>query len=524
MEKEDGRAAYHARRGPEGLERFKEKYPCPADCAPLEYSRSENSGKPVLIAECIYCHRARKLTAQDIKNGALCQCQKAKKARVTCFERYGVDNPLKNEEIKKRARDANMNKYGVEYACQSESVKDKIVATNIEKYGVVNAAMSEEVKAKIVETNLKRYGVPYAIMSDSVRDKATKTNMERYGAPMYLRSDAAQAQLKERCLEKYGVEYYIQSQDFKDKTRATSLDRYGVDFATQSEDVKSRSLITRHKNLGLTHGQSKQEAELAGFVESLGLSQRKYSSRAREIDVFIESKMIGIEFNGTYWHSEAQNKGPSYHIDKTNMALKEGIELIHIWSHVWETRRLQVEAFLRAKLGMCSNIIGARKCTVVEIPFCAAIKFVDDYHILGSCPSSVLSLGAFIDGELSAVSTFAVDVVSGYTELSRICTKPNTIISGFMGKSVTCAFNRFGPIVSYADRCLTNGKSYLSSGFRLIEEIEPDYKYMRGGGHGIISREEFSTIENLPEDQKVRFNNLHRFWDCGKLKFMFAEK
>lgn len=47
-----------------------------------------------------------------------------------------------------------------------------------------------------------------------------------------------------------------------------------------------------------------------------------------EIDVYLPDLKIGFEFNGYYWHSL---KEPTYHLNKTEEALTNNIELYHIW-------------------------------------------------------------------------------------------------------------------------------------------------------------------------------------------------
>jgi hypothetical protein len=60
------------------------------------------------------------------------------KSKLTCLEKYGVDNPLKAKEILDKVKSTNIEKYGFENVFQSEFIKDKIKLTNVEKYGVEN--------------------------------------------------------------------------------------------------------------------------------------------------------------------------------------------------------------------------------------------------------------------------------------------------------------------------------------------------------------------------------------------------
>ena len=58
-----------------------------------------------------------------------------------------------------------------------------------------------------------------------------------------------------------------------------------------------------------------------------------------EIDIFIPSKNIAIEYDGLYWHSSNKFSGRTiekkYHLNKTEQCLKKGIKLIHIFENEW---------------------------------------------------------------------------------------------------------------------------------------------------------------------------------------------
>jgi hypothetical protein len=49
----------------------------------------------------------------------------------------------------------------------------------------------------------------------------------------------------------------------------------------------------------------------------------------QELDFYIPIKKIGIEFNGTYWHSDLK-KEKAYHFNKSKLAEANGVRLIHI--------------------------------------------------------------------------------------------------------------------------------------------------------------------------------------------------
>ena len=72
-------------------------------------------------------------------NGYCLLCSKEhgkEKSKNIFLEKYGVENPLQNEQVKTKIKQTNLQKYGVEYASQSNDAKEKRRNTNLEKYGI----------------------------------------------------------------------------------------------------------------------------------------------------------------------------------------------------------------------------------------------------------------------------------------------------------------------------------------------------------------------------------------------------
>lgn len=84
---------------------------------------------------------------------------------------------------------------------------------------------------------------------------------------------------------------------------------------------------------------SKPEIELCDFIcNELGIeieTRNRSIISPYELDIYIPSKKIAIEFNGIIWHSEKFGKDKNYHLMKTNMCEELGIKLIHIYEHDW---------------------------------------------------------------------------------------------------------------------------------------------------------------------------------------------
>ena len=117
------------------------------------------------------------------------------------------------------------------------------------------------------------------------------------------------------------------------------------------------------------------EKEVRKWVESLGVgvvSHDRTVLEGKELDIYVPSKNVAIEFNGCYWHSArvlAKNKKMSYaeakkyHYLKSFWCEKAGIRLIHVWDYEWADERKQkvLKNIILGALGMLPERYYARQ-------------------------------------------------------------------------------------------------------------------------------------------------------------------
>ena len=137
---------------------------------------------------------------------------------------------------------------------------------------------------------------------------------------------------------------------------------------------------------------SKQEQSIVDFVCSLiGKSRVRTSVRdviaPKELDIYIPSRGVAIEFNGTYWHSEENGKHKDYHFDKWLACKDKGVTLISVWEDDWLYRRDVVEHVLESTLlpnehSSCNNH-DAKTLSIqkVTIPSVDMLNFVKTYGL-----------------------------------------------------------------------------------------------------------------------------------------------
>ena len=66
---------------------------------------------------------------------------------------------------------------------------------------------------------------------------------------------------------------------------------------------------------------SKMEKELVNWIKSLNIivEENNRTLIHKELDIYIPSHNLAIEFDGLYWHSELQGKNSKYHLSKNKI-------------------------------------------------------------------------------------------------------------------------------------------------------------------------------------------------------------
>jgi very-short-patch-repair endonuclease len=124
-----------------------------------------------------------------------------------------------------------------------------------------------------------------------------------------------------------------------------------------------------------------------------------------ELDFYLQDFDIAIEFNGYPYHTE-KYKDKNYHLNKTLLCNKKGIQLIHIFYDELENKPLIIFNRLKSILKKETKRIYARKCDIKEITHKEAKEFCEKYHLQGYTNSSV-KLGLYYKNELVSLMTFS---------------------------------------------------------------------------------------------------------------------
>ena len=193
------------------------------------------------------------------------------------------------------------------------------------------------------------------------------------------------------------------SQFFKFKCR-----KCGNTFESPHHDGYHRKCPICYPKL---EGVSAEEIELRETVRSLVPDEKMIvGSRLvippRELDIYLPGKKFAIEFDGLFWHSDANDIiTKAYHAGKTEACDEKGIRLIHVFEDEWIEKRCIVESRLKNLLGVYDKTVFARKCEVKDVTSREAELFQNSSHIQGSVRAKV-RLGLYFENELVALMTF----------------------------------------------------------------------------------------------------------------------
>jgi hypothetical protein len=315
--------------------------------------------------------------------------------------------------------------------------------------------------------------------------------------------------------------------------------------------TRDNKTIERCPKCNTNMGKSKYEDDICDYLKSIGVENISRNDRTilgnkQEIDIYLPDYKIGIEFDGLYWHSE-DFVPKDYHIKKTELAVKNGIRLIHLFEDEWVNKQDIVKRKLKYMTQHVGRKVFARKCYIEEITAPAKKIFLEDNHIQGTDSASI-KLGLWYpedNGEdtLVAVMTFCKprlslgqksDKTAFDYELSRYATEGDICVIGGFSKLFKYFERNFewNRIITYADRRWSDGNLYLKNNFRLDHTSSPSYFYIdknnikKYNRFGFRKQELKKKFPDIYSDDKTEFQIMReagylKIYDCGNFVFYY---
>ena len=319
----------------------------------------------------------------------------------------------------------------------------------------------------------------------------------------------------------------------KNRSAVDIAQELGVYYGTVMDHCHQLNLPVRSKS-----NSSIVEQMINQYINSLGIATVQHDRtvlNGLEIDILAVSHSIGIEVNGLYWHSYHPNMikvdDNTRHLRKVERAAEANIQLLHITDYEWYNRQTIVKSIIKTKLGL-STRIGARQCTIKPISVADARQFFDTHHLNGHA-SAKYYIGLYYNDQIvSAVAIgklrYRAKDYSHEYELIRFASAHDTVIVGGLSKLLAYA-RTLGvkSLLSYCSRDMSDGRGYISAGFRLITTTGPGYYWT--DGNVTISREKtshanlakwLSTYDaSCSQDANMYMAGYRKYWNCGNFVF-----
>lgn len=484
-----------------------------------------------------------------------------------------------DEEVKAKLRATNKERYGYEYSAQRQEVKDKMAETNKERYGGVAPSCSKEVQEKTKQTWKQKYGVDHPMRNEEIKEKLENYFLETLGAKSPLENEEIFEKTRKTLRERYGVGNPTQSKVILERSKQTWQQKYGVNHPMKNEEIKNKVFDSYIKNnlymesLGYIKMQdlidvygygfrnrkeimnktvkykdtlymhkdklylieeyidnvkkgSVFEKDVVDFILSFYVGKIERNSRKiispKELDIYIPDKKIAIECNGLYYHSENFGIEKYYHLNKTEMCNKKGINLIHINENDWEYNKDICKSIIKKSLGFYDYTIDTNECEIKKVENNEIKNFLNINHLKGYIKSDI-NIGLYYNNNL--IQTISLNKIDNSKyELLRYCSLLNyNIIDGFE-KSLNYFINNYNKeILTYVDRRKYNLNEYYNIGWELVSYTEPDYHFYRNKIK--YEKENFKDVKNLlnlknfnpnlPIDENLMNNCFFKVYDCG---------
>jgi len=439
-----------------------------------------------------------------------------------CSKKCASEKSRPDAETKRREN--TLKKWGVDHTSKLNSVKNKQKETNLKKWGGISPTNNNEVRSKQKNTMFEKYGAEYSGLSSELLNKTLSTRRNQYEIEVKNRfPDLNIEVIKEGLLS---IKCDTCNNDYEIRTPLLRLRyfRYGVSPCLICNPLQS-------------YGKS-NENEIINLLDEWNINYIRNDRKilnGKELDIYIPSHKIAIEFNGLWWHSEL-HKDKKYHLDKKIKCENQNINLIHIWEDDWNSKKDIVISRLKTLLGLYDRKIGARKCIVKEIDAKTSFSFLEENHLQGGINSSI-KYGLFYNNELVSVMTFGKlrkglgqKNTDNKWELYRFCSLKNTLVNGSFSKMLSYFEKNVNPkeLLTYANRDWSDRDNvYEKNGFEFQNYTDINYWYFKDiykRYHRFQFRKDVLVKSgkdiNKTEKEIMYDDGWNIIWDCGNLKFL----
>jgi hypothetical protein len=232
-------------------------------------------------------------------------CKEIGKQKIiqTNLEKYGVDNPMKNEVIKEKQKETIMELYGVEHISQFPEIKEK----------------------KIIQS-LEKYGTEYVLQSPKIRELIKETNLLKYGFENPQQHKLIQKQTSDTILKKFGEVCYFNTEEFKQKTIDTNMIKYGVPHHSQNAEVAELILKNTYKT-------KKYKLPSGKIIDYQGYEHFALDELINEENILEEDIITSRKYVPEIWYNDKTNKSRRHFVDIYIKSQNRCIEVKSTWTN-----------------------------------------------------------------------------------------------------------------------------------------------------------------------------------------------
>lgn len=257
---------------------------------------------------------------------------------------------------------------------------------------------------------------------------------------------------------------------------------------------------------------SSSELEIGEFVQTLvGDDEVLFGDRTilngKELDIFIPSKSIAIEFDGLRYHNDS-TKPKNYHLSKTKECEKHKIKLIHIFEDEWIYKNDIVKSMLSSLFNSYQVVLTAEDCQIKSIDFEKSSNFLGSNYIHGETDSDI-NYGLIYNDDIVSIMCFK-KCDDGEYKLNGFCNKLNTTVIN----SELLLFNKFvaennpNNILFIYDRRNYNVNLGEKLYFKIYAIMPPDHFYVK---------KDKRIYKNDATQSQIKA--LHKIYDCGNIVY-----
>ncbi|MFA5626154.1 MAG: hypothetical protein WC965_01600 [Thiohalomonadaceae bacterium] len=267
--------------------------------------------------------------------------------------------------------------------------------------------------------------------------------------------------------------------DYSKVEYKSALDKVVITHPTLGDFLqRPNTHLNGHGHPNHYRGVSAQELILTEWLDDVGIP---YTVGDRDVlgglEVDILMERVGVEVDGAYWHSTVTERGKDryYHQSKQDLASAAGLHLFQFFDTEVNDKLPIIKSMIKAKLGMFSRRLYARKTKTKELTPADYRGFLEDNHLQGAINSRT-KLGLFYGDELVAV--MGVSTRRGAKVLDRFATKLDTQVVGGMSKLLS---NIHGRLRTHSANRYASGDAYATLGFKVVARHPYTIYFVSGG-------------------------------------------